>query len=75
MQIDGLKGIRWIRGLGGEKLPAASYALLPKPEKKAYFLPSERDQDLLSSVFYTAAPKSVSIRRLVGARHVSPAVW
>ena len=26
---DGLENIRWIRGLGGEKLLAASYALLP----------------------------------------------
>ena len=41
---DGLED-RWIRVLGGEKLPAASYALLPKPEKKACFLPSERDRD------------------------------
>ena len=50
MQIDGLKGIRWIRGLGGEKLPAASYALLPKPEKRS--MPSQRDRDFLSPVFY-----------------------
>ena len=33
---DGLEDIRWIRGLGGEKLPTASYALLPNL-KKAYF--------------------------------------
>ena len=39
---DGLENIRWIRGLGGEKLPAASYALLPK---RAYFLPPERDRE------------------------------
>ena len=39
---DGLENIRWICGLRGEKLPAASYALLPNL-KKAYFLPSERD--------------------------------
>ena len=30
---DGLEGIRWIRGLGGETLPAASYALLPNMKK------------------------------------------
>ena len=30
---DGLEDIRWIRGLGGEKLPAASYALLPNLKK------------------------------------------
>ena len=45
----------------------------PKPEK-AYFLPSERDRGLLSPVFYTAAPKYVCIRRLAGARHLSPVV-
>ena len=33
---DGLEGIRWIRGLGGEALPAAFYALLPNL-KKVYF--------------------------------------
>ena len=33
---DGLEYIRWIRGLGGEKLPATSYALLPNL-KKLYF--------------------------------------
>ena len=42
--------------------------------KKAYFLPSERDREILSPVFCTAAPKCVCIRRLAGARHVSPAV-
>ena len=71
---DGLEDIRWIRGLGGEKLPAASYALLPNLKKKHIFLPSERDRDFLSPVFYTAAPKCFCIRRLAGARHVSPAM-
>ena len=51
---DGLEDIRWIRGLGGEKLPAASYGLLPYL-KKAYFLPSERDRQFLSPVFYISA--------------------
>ena len=54
-------------------MPAASYALLPNL-KKGLFLPSERDREVLSPVFYTAAPKCVCIRRLAGARHVSPAV-
>ena len=70
---DGLEGIRWIRGLGGEKLPGASYALLPNL-KKSVFLPSESDRDFVSPVFYTAAPKCVCIRRLASARHVSPAM-
>ena len=34
---DSLEGIRWIRGLGGEKLPAASYALLPNLKKTSIF--------------------------------------
>ena len=40
----------------------------PTPEKKVYFLPSKRDRDFLSPVFYTA--KCVCIRRLASARHV-----
>ena len=70
---DGLEDIRWIRGLGGEKLPAASNALLSNL-KKGLFLPPERDREFLSPVFYTAAPKCVCIRRLAGARHLSPVV-
>ena len=34
---DGLEHIRWNRGLGGEKLPAASYALLPSLKKGLFF--------------------------------------
>ena len=71
---DGLEDIRCIRGLGGEKLPAASYSLLPNL-KKGLFLPSERDREFLSPVFYTAAPKCVCIKRLAGARHLSPVVF
>ena len=33
---DCLEDIRWIRGLGGEKLPAASYALLPNLKKSLF---------------------------------------
>ena len=44
MIVFGGLDIRWIRGLGAEKLPAASYALLPNL-KRVYFLPSERDRD------------------------------
>ena len=70
---DGLEDIRWIRGLGGEKLPAASYALLPNLNKGLFFAIGE-GSSFLSPVFYTAAPKCVCIRRLVGARHLSPVV-
>ena len=45
----------------------------PKTEK-GLFLPSDRDRDFLSSVFYTPAAKCFCIRRLAGARHLSPAV-
>ena len=34
---DGLEDIRWIRGLGGEKLPAAPYALLQHLKKGLFF--------------------------------------
>ena len=34
---DGLQDIRWIRGLGGEKLPTASYVLLPNLKKGLFF--------------------------------------
>ena len=34
---DGLGDIRWIRGLGGEKLPATSYALLLNLKKGLCF--------------------------------------
>ena len=74
---DGLEDIRWIRGLGGERLPAAFYANSPKPEKKkVYFLSLDRDRDFCqkSSVFHSPAAKCFCIKRLAGARHVSPAV-
>ena len=45
----------------------------PKPEK-VLFLPSGRDWELLSSVFYTSLNKYLCIRRLAGVRHISPAV-
>ena len=48
---DGLEDIRRIRGLGGEKLPVASYTLLPNL-KMVYYLPSETDREILSPVFY-----------------------
>ena len=34
---DGLEDISWVRGLGGERLPAASYALLPNLKKGLFF--------------------------------------
>ena len=64
---DGLEDIKWIRGLGGEKLPAASYALLPNLKKSQFFAIGEGSRNYVAC-FYTAAPKCVCIRRLVGAR-------
>ena len=38
MNVDGsLEDVRWIRGLGGERLPAASYGLLPNLKKMSIF--------------------------------------
>ena len=39
-------------------------------DKPCNFLPSEREREILSPVFCTAAPKCVCIRRLAGARHL-----
>ena len=69
---DGLEDIRWIRGLGSESLPAASYALLPNLKNGLFF--AIREGQFLLSVLYTPAVKCFFIRRLVGARHISLAV-
>ena len=42
---DCLEGIRWIRGLGGEKLPAASNALLPNLKKGLFFAIGEGSEN------------------------------
>ena len=69
---DGLEVIRWIRGLGGEGLPAASYGI-PANLKKNYFLPFETEREVLSSV-YTSGQLFFTIR-LVSSRHnVTPAM-
>ena len=70
---DGLEDIGWIRGLGGEKLPAASNALLSNLKKRLFFAIGE-DREFSSSDFYTAAPKRACIRSQAGARHLSPVV-
>ena len=69
---DGLDDIRWIRGLGGKKLPAASYALLPNMEKALFFAIGDGSR-FWSSVLYTPAAKCFFLRRLAGTRHTSPA--
>ena len=70
---DDLEDIMQIRGLGGERLPAASYALHPNLKKKV-FLPSEREMENSCRMFSTHQRPTVFIRRLAGAHHISPTV-
>ena len=66
---DGLEDIRWIRGLGGEKLPVASNALLPNLQK-AYFLPSERDREFFVACFLHSSAQ-ICLYQTPG-RHLPP---
>ena len=68
---DGLETVVGIRGLVGKRLAAAFYALKSKPSRRSLLLPSERDGEFLSSVFYTSAAKCVFIRRLARPRHIT----
>ena len=53
---DGLEDIRWIRGLGGEKLPAASYdALLPNLKKGLFFAIGERSIIFIARFLHSSA--------------------
>ena len=70
---DGLEDIRWIRGLGGEKLPAASYALLPNLKKGLFFAIREGSRNFVAYFLHSSA-QCVCIRRLAGVRHLSPVV-
>ena len=45
---DGLEDVRWIRGLGGEKSPAASYALLPNLKKGLFFAIGEGSRNFVA---------------------------
>ena len=50
---DGLEDIWWIRGLGGEKLPAAPYVRCsPKPEKRPIFF-HRRGIEIFGRLFST----------------------
>ena len=68
---DGLEHIRWIRGRGCERLPAASYALLPNLKS---FCHRGGIEDSSRLVLRTRGWKFFFARRLAGARHASPAV-
>ena len=52
---DGLEYIRWIRSLGGEKLPAASYALLPTLKKGLFFAIGEGSRNLVACFLHSSA--------------------
>ena len=54
---DGLEDIRWIRGLGSERVPAASYALLPNL-KKVYFC-HRRGLEMICRLFSIHPPPTV----------------
>ena len=50
---DGIDDIRWIRALGGERLPAASYALLPNPPKGQFFAIGDGSRNFVVSFLPT----------------------
>ena len=70
---DGLEDIRRIRGLGGEKLPAVSNALLPNLKNGLFFAIGEGSTNF-DAYFLHSKAQMCFIRRLAGARHVSPVV-
>ena len=55
MNVDGLEDIRWIRGLGGEKLPAASYALLPNLKKGLFVAIGEGSRFFVACFLHSSA--------------------
>ena len=70
---DGLDNISWIRGPGGEMLHAASYAFLPNLKKSLFFAIGEGSIIFVVCFLHTRG-QMFCIRRLAGARDVSPAV-
>ena len=52
---DWLEDIRWIRGLGGEKLPTASFALLPNLKKGLFFAIVEGSRILVACFLHSSA--------------------
>ena len=52
---DGLEDIRWIRGPGGEKLPAASNALLPNLKKGLFFAIGEGSRIFVACFLHSSA--------------------
>ena len=58
---DGLEDIRWICGLGGKKLPAASSALLSNLEKGLFFAIGEGYVDNFCRLFGTKQRPNVFV--------------
>ena len=56
MNVDyGLEDIRWMRGLGGEKLPAASYALIPNLKKGLFYAIGEGSRYFVACFLHSSA--------------------
>ena len=53
--VDGLGDIRWIRGLGGEKLPAAPNALLSNLKKGLLFAIGEGSRNFVACFLHSSA--------------------
>ena len=58
---DGLEDIRWIRGPGGEKLPAASNALLPNLKKGLFFAIGEGSRNFVACCLHTQQRPNVFV--------------
>ena len=56
---DCLEDIRWIRGLGGGKLPAASYALLPNLKDGLFFVIREGPRIFVACFLHSSAQMSL----------------
>ena len=52
---DDLEDIRWIRGLGSEKLPAASNALLPNLKKGLFLAIGEGSRNFVACFLHSSA--------------------
>ena len=63
----------WIHGLGGERLLVMPYAPCPNPKNASFFAIKDGSRFFLSFVSYTPVVKRFFLRRLAGARHISPA--
>ena len=56
---DGHEDIRWIRGQGGEELPAASYALLRNLKKGLFFAIGEGSRTFVASFLHSSTQMCV----------------